>query len=117
MSLEIDDEPKVTFKGNTVYITGKSFPEDARPIWLSIVSQLKNFAYKRRELEINFVIDYASSSTSWGITQMFDYLSSIAHKCKIEFNWFYFEADWSTYENGESYKELYQNVNVNLIIR
>jgi len=120
----ISDIPKIEFNNNTVEITGRAIPEFAAMAWNPILNEIRKFInllthkkLKDRFIIIDFKLDYFNSASNPAINKLFDMLTENAHRCKPTVNWFYFEADEKTMENGEIYKERNTKVTINLVIR
>ena len=112
-----DENPVFTFNNEEISITGRAIPELASLAWCGFLHDLKEYLKKVERLTINFKLDYFNSASSRYITDMFSILSDNARNCKATVNWYYFDGDDTTMENGEIYKERNLKIKVNIIKR
>jgi glucan-binding YG repeat protein len=113
----LNEIPKFDFDQNEINITGRSIPEFAAPAWFDFLEELRIYIKKRNLLYLNFKLDYYNSSSSIYINDMFNVLTENAKICRSTVNWYYFEADETTMEDGEIYKEQHPKIKINLISR
>jgi hypothetical protein len=104
------------FNNDTIYIYGKSKPENANIAWPVFIRNLKNFIKGRRKILIDFKLDYYNSSTNIYISDMFSILSANTD-CRATVRWYYFTADLDTVEDAEFYIENNPYVTIELIER
>lgn len=112
-----DDNPIFDFNDEVINITGRAIPELASLAWCGFLDDLKQYIKSKTRLIINFRLDYFNSSSSRYITDMFSILSEFSRQCRTTVNWYYFDGDDTTMENGEIYKERNLKIKVNLIKR
>jgi len=113
----IQDNPVFTFNDEVINITGRAIPELASLAWCGFLEDLREYVKSKNRLLVNFKLDYFNSSSSRYITDMFSILSEYARQCRTTVNWYYFEGDETTYENGEIYQERNLKIKINLIMR
>jgi hypothetical protein len=113
----LNEIPKFDFDRNEINITGRSIPEYAAPAWFDFLEKLRVYIHKRNLLFINFNLDYFNSASSIYITDMFNVLEENYKTCRSTVNWYYYEADETTMEDGEIYKEQFTKIKINLIKR
>jgi hypothetical protein len=112
-----DELPVFDFNGETIIISGRAIPEHAGMAWVSFLEDLKVYVLQHKKLTIEFKLDYFNSASSRYITDMFNILEESAKTTKSTVNWYYFQADETTFENGEIYQERARKVKINLIER
>jgi len=98
-------------------LTGKDHPDTFIDDWNRFLNEFEAKIKNNVSMSVDFIVDYYGSSSSRFVTAMFNLLSDNCRKCKPIVNWHYFEADWTTQENGEIWAEQNPRVKVNFVIR
>ncbi len=109
---ESDNTPKVVFDSekNVFEFTGSSHPENPAMFYNPILKWIEGYAKNpNRSTKISFRLDYFNSSTAkyllsivWG----FEKIQKSNPANKVEFIWYYKEADLDACASGERYAQL-----------
>lgn len=86
-------------------VTGKSFPEDSKKIYLPLIEYLDKYKHNLPQtISFKFNLFYISSSSIISIKQVLLKLKEIADQGKnVEILWFYDEDDEDIKKTGEDY--------------
>lgn len=119
--IQLDDDlqkdmPKFEWHDNTVEINGHAKPEFAPQAWQNFIQNLNEFLNDKKEIVINFKLNYYNSASNRFITEMFIILTK-NYKLHPVVNWYHFKNDEDSIEDAEIYQENYPKVKVNLIVR
>ena len=112
--------PEITFEKqeNTLYIVGKSYPEDLYAFWQPIIDHVQEL------LEINsdnFCFDFQLSYHNSGSTRVIinfikDAERLIAERgSNVRMKWRFDPEDEQSEEQGEDYRDLCQNVTFEMV--
>ena len=104
------DTPAVTLdKSAGVFeISGKSYPEDTREFFGSILTWMDNYiTIPNPETNFTFKLKYFNSSSYKPLFDILQKLDKIHQKgSKVNVNWFYKNGDTDMLEAGEEFKDL-----------
>lgn len=110
----LNERFQYSMMNGVVDVWGKAIPQDAIEVWSPFLSELNDYINGRPFLILNFKLDFYNTSSSWGISKMFEVLNKYYYKCKITVNWCYLEDDEDMLENGEIYQERNPKLNIKL---
>jgi len=102
------DTPEINFNAETgiLSISGESYPENAFELYKNVFEWLNLFFQQKRNVVINFRLEYFNTSSSKCILDILDLLEEYQNQSgKVEINWFYREGDDDILENGEEFAE------------
>lgn len=113
--------PMISFdiKTGIVEIEGKSYPENSFEFYKPLIESIELFFKdtENKEFILNMNVLYFNSSTSKVFFDLFDFLDENTSKNNIKVNWYYDEKNDSMAEVGEDYKEDFENLEFNLLIK
>ena len=114
--------PKIdlNFEKGLFEFKGKSYPENTfefyEPIKQWIIKFFENSDGKK--IIINFDINYLNSSSIKFYYDLFESLENASEDgADIKVDWFYDKEDDMALEAGEEFKEDYENLDINLIVK
>ena len=112
---EIDLDPE---KG-IIEIKGKSYPENTFEFYKPVMDWLKGyFENPKKPTVVNLEIIYFNSSSSKWFFDLFDFLEEQANKGnKVIVNWIYDEENDVAEEAGEDFKEDFEEMEINLVVK
>ncbi len=101
-----------------VEIKGDSLPENTAEFYKPLMTELKDYFNSPQVTTIiNLEITYFNSSSSKLYFDFFDLLENASKKYKIEINWIYDEDNESMEEAGEDFKEDFEELTFNMVIK
>lgn len=113
--------PKIEMDKSTgvVSITGKSYPENTFEFYEPVMKWIEDYFNGNAQSStiINFDIVYFNSSSSKLFFDFFDLLEENNSEYDIIVNWMYDEKNDSALEAGEDFKEDFENLIFNLIVK
>lgn len=101
-----------------VNLTGKSYPENSSEIYGPVMSWLREYfdGNAQSKTIVNLGIDYFNSSSSRCLYEFFGFLHEASMGGnEIEVNWIYDEEDDSSEEDGESFQEDFEALEIQLV--
>ena len=102
-----------------IFMSGKSYPENTfefyKPVMEWVESYFENNA--KEKTTINMEIIYFNSSSSKLFFDFFDLVEEAAGDNVIEINWIYDEENESALEAGEDFKEDFEELCFNLVVK
>lgn len=112
-----EDMPKFTFDRNMITITGRAIPEFANMAWAPLLSEVNDFVKGKKNIVLNFDMDYFNSSSGRFVTKLFSILEKIWPTTITEVNWFFDEDDETTEVHAEIYKGNHPRLKFNILER
>ena len=112
-----DDTPKVSLNGDTgiFLIAERSLPENAFEFYQPVIKWLNEYAENpKEETNVNFKLDYFTTSSAKQIIKIFLCLEEINSQSKVIVNWYYKKEDVDMYSIGLKYSKLV-NVKFNIL--
>ncbi len=107
---ETDKTPMVvaSWKKGTIDFSGIANPDDVFLIFKPLYKWLDlHFASNKKQLTLNFQLEYINNSFSLAILDLFRQLNTkFEEGINIEVNWFYNSNDDEMFEEGEDYGEI-----------
>jgi len=102
-----------------MYISGKSYPENTFDFYKPVMEWMERYfeGDVQEKTIINMEIIYFNSSSSKLFFDFFDLIEEVNDKNNIEINWLYDEENESALEAGEDFKEDFESLNFNLVIK
>lgn len=100
-------------------IKGNSYPENTLEFYDPVLNLIENF-FKKTNCEkiiLNIEILYFNSSSSRVFFEIFDLIEDFNTKLNISINWIYEEENEGVLEIGEDFKEDFENLNFNLVVK
>jgi len=105
-------------ENGVVEIKGKSYPENTFEFYKQLMDWLDEYFENPQSKTIfNIELIYLNSSTSKFLYDLFDYLEEKSEKYEIEINWIYDEENEVAEETGEDFKEDFEEINFNLVVK
>jgi len=100
-------------------IAGKSYPENTFDFYKPVVEWVEKYFSQKAQPKtiINIELIYFNSSSSKLFFDFFDIVQDAASDTTIEINWIYDEENESALEAGEDFKEDFEDLNFNLVIK
>ena len=113
--------PEIILEGSgTITMTGKSYPENTFEFYKPVMEWLEHYfeTTENGKTTVNMEIIYFNSSSSKLFFDFFDLLEEASENGKqIEVNWLYDEQNESAEEAGEDFKEDFDALNFNLVVK
>jgi len=106
------------FEKNLIMIKGKSYPENTYDFYKPMLDWIEEFIEQKSSTEIVIDIDiiYFNSSSSKLFFDFFDIIEEAqADDFKIKINWYYDEDNEGALEDGEDFKEDFEDLDFILI--
>jgi len=106
-------------KEGNIKIVGKSYPENTFEFYEPVMKWLEVYfnGNAKKQTILNLEIIYFNSSSSKLFFDLFDLLEEFNSKNLIMINWTYDEENESALEAGEDFKEDFENLTINLIVK
>jgi len=111
------DMPKLILDGSTITIKGKAIPEFPHKLWPPLLEEIDIFMSNKKDVIVEFEIDYFNSGSSRYVTGMFLIFQDHYPECKTTVNWYIDEKDEKHEANFEIIRDSHPKVKVNLIVR
>lgn len=98
---------------------GKSYPENTFEFYKPMMDWVENYfdGNAQDKTTINLEIIYFNSSSSKLFFDFFDLIEESNANNTIEINWIYDEENESALEAGEDFKEDFEDLNFNLVVK
>ena len=112
--------PKILLdeENGLIEISGDSLPENTYEFYKPLMEETKKYLENPNDKTIvNFEITYFNSSSSKLFFDFIDLLEEKSEECDIEINWIYDEDNESMEEAGEDFKDDFEDINFNLVIK
>ncbi len=113
--------PEVNFntKEGILNIKGNSYPENTLEFYDPILNLLENFfkKTKKEKIVLNIEIIYFNSSSSRVFFEIFDLIEDFGNRLDFIINWIYEGDNEGIMEIGEDFKEDFENLDFNLIVK
>lgn len=94
----------MNFQNGSLDITGESYPENAMSFYKPVFDWLKSAIDSKKELLINFKLDYFNTSTSKCVIDILDMVDKYHGSGGIvKIKWYYKEDDDDMMETGEEF--------------
>lgn len=92
------------FSKGTLDISGESYPENAMSFYKPLFEWLKTVIDSKKQITINFKLDYFNTSTSKCVIDILDMVDKY-HTTggSVKINWYYKEDDDDMMETGEEF--------------
>ena len=101
-----------------VEIKGDSLPENTSEFYKPLMSELKDYFNSPQEQTIiNLEITYFNSSSSKLFFDFFDLLENASKKYDVVINWIYDEENESMEEAGDDFKEDFEELTFNMVVK
>ena len=100
-----------------INIKGKSYPENTFEFYTPVMEWISSyFDLGNKALTLNMEITYFNSSSSKLFFDLLDLLEE-NNSDEIIINWIYDEENESALEAGEDFKDDFENLNFNLVVK
>ncbi len=100
-----------------INIKGKSYPENTFEFYTPVMKWISSyFDLGNKALTLNMEITYFNSSSSKLFFDLLDLLEE-NNSDEIIINWIYDEENESALEAGEDFKDDFENLNFNLVVK
>lgn len=113
--------PEVNFNTSAgiLNIKGNSYPENTLEFYDPILNLMENFFKKtqKRDISLNIEIVYFNSSSSRVFFEIFDLIEDFSSKLNFTINWIYESGNEGVLEIGEDFKEDFEKLNFNIIVK
>jgi hypothetical protein len=113
--------PEVNFNTSEgiLNIKGNSYPENTLEFYDPILNLMENFfsKTKNKDITLNIEIVYFNSSSSRVFFEIFDLIEDFSSKLNFTINWIYERDNEGVLEIGEDFKEDFQKLNFNIIVK
>ena len=102
-----------------IEIRGKSYPENTFEFYAPVMDWLKEYFKNPKEpTTVNMEIIYFNSSSSKWFFDLFDFLEEqVENGHNVIVNWIYDEENDVAEEAGEDFKEDFENIEINLVVK
>lgn len=115
-----DDTPEIAFDAlnTTLNIKGNSYPENTFEFYNPILDWVKDYLEQtdHRQLTVNINLLYINSSSSKVLFNFFNLLEGFVGKGKeITVNWHYETDDIDSFEEGEDFKMMTEDLQFNIV--
>lgn len=103
----------------TVSMSGKSYPENTFDFYKPVMEWMESYfeGNAKDKTTINMEIIYFNSSSSKLFFDFFDLVEEASEANVIEINWIYDEENESALEAGEDFKEDFESLTFNLVVK
>lgn len=99
-------------------VKGDSLPENTVHFYKPLMETTRTYLQQPKFLTIiNMELTYFNSSSSKLFFDFFDLLEEANNRCSIVINWIYDKENESMQEAGEDYKDDFELLNFNLVIK
>jgi hypothetical protein len=112
--------PEITLDpAGTVTMAGKSYPENTFEFYKPVMEWMEAYfsGNAAGKTVFNMEIIYFNSSSSKLFFDLFDLLDENRKEHEIEINWIYDGENESALEAGEDFKEDFEEMTINLVVK
>ncbi|PHR53391.1 MAG: hypothetical protein COA44_15315 [Arcobacter sp.] len=113
--------PEISLDANSGILSmeGKSYPENTFEFYKPVMQWMEEYFKDNTQAKtiINMEIIYFNSSSSKLFFDFFDLVEEADEDNNIEINWIYDEENESALEAGEDFKEDFESLNFNLVVK
>jgi len=112
-------EIKMDASEGLISMSGKSYPENTFEFYKPIMDWMEEYfdGNAKDKTSINLEIIYFNSSSSKLFFDFFDLVEEASEDNQIEINWIYDEENESALEAGEDFKEDFESLTFNLVVK
>lgn len=112
-------EIKMDATEGIIEMIGKSYPENTFEFYKPVMDWMESYFEENAKDKtiINMEIIYFNSSSSKLFFDFFDLVEEASEDNTIEINWIYDEENESALEAGEDFKEDFESLTFNLVVK